>query len=364
MKKLQSTPIMLALFFALLIGAWPALAAPPVIDGVTPVVPVDSSGNYPTTVNVGAITGTSDMNLKQWGGTAVTAGAALADAAANPTTGQIGAYAQGFNGTTWDRLRTAPSNPTTPAQFTGILQTNPAFWRTTGDYRGAVDVGSFQGGSTSTNGVQAVGPLAIYQSTLPTLTNTMNTPLEAGTRGSLNTTLFQQDSSTALTTANYGDGANNMLPAGGYGFNGATWDRLRVAKNASDADSGTGLLSAQGWGFNGTNFDRLRTSTVGTGQLIAAPPDYSYVHIAAGQATTVIKGSPGFLHNVCFNSAATATNTTTIYDNASTSGNVIAIPNAVAATVPNCITYDLKAALGIVIITAAANGSDMTVSYR
>lgn len=91
---------------------------------------------------------------------------------------------------------------------------------------------------------------------------------------------------------------------------------------------------------------------------------FSYTHIGAGQATTVVKASAGFLHSITFNSAATATNVTTVYDNASGSGTVIAIPAATTATVPTTLTYDVLATLGITIITATANGADMTVSWR
>lgn len=90
----------------------------------------------------------------------------------------------------------------------------------------------------------------------------------------------------------------------------------------------------------------------------------SYLNIAAGQATTVVKSGAGFLHSITFNSAATATNTTTVYDNTAASGTVIAIPAATTATVPTTLTYDVSFATGLTIITATANGSNMTVSYR
>lgn len=91
---------------------------------------------------------------------------------------------------------------------------------------------------------------------------------------------------------------------------------------------------------------------------------FSYLNIAAGQATTTVKSGAGFLHSITFNSAATATNTTTVYDNTAASGTVIAIPAATTATVPTTLTYDVSFATGLTIITATANGSNMTVSYR
>lgn len=57
---------------------------------------IDATHGLPVTV-VGAGTGTVDTELP--------AAAALADAAANPTTPTVGAGMLGYNGTTWDRVR-------------------------------------------------------------------------------------------------------------------------------------------------------------------------------------------------------------------------------------------------------------------
>lgn len=93
----------------------------------------------------------------------------------------------------------------------------------------------------------------------------------------------------------------------------------------------------------------------------------SYTRIAAGQATTVVKASAGTLYAICLNSAATATNTTNVYDNASGSGTVIATPAVTTATVPTTLTYGptgITFVNGLTIITAAANGGDMTVVWK
>lgn len=101
----------------------------------------------------------------------------------------------------------------------------------------------------------------------------------------------------------------------------------------------------------------------GVGNL-APVSTYSYAHIAAGTATTVVKASAGVLHSITFNSPATSTNTTTVYDNASGAGTVIAIPAATAVTFPVTVVYDLAFANGLTLITATANGGDMTVVYK
>lgn len=91
---------------------------------------------------------------------------------------------------------------------------------------------------------------------------------------------------------------------------------------------------------------------------------YTYSHIAAGTATSVIKNGAGFLHTITFNSAASATNVTTIYDNASGAGLVIGIPAATTITFGETLTYDIAFTLGLTIITTTANGGDMTVAFK
>lgn len=90
---------------------------------------------------------------------------------------------------------------------------------------------------------------------------------------------------------------------------------------------------------------------------------YSYLHIAAGQATTLVKSGVGTLHKIIFNGAATATNVTTIYDNTAASGTVIGIPTCTAVTAPDPVEYNITFSVGLTINTATANGSDMTVIY-
>ena len=102
------------------------------------------------------------------------------------------------------------------------------------------------------------------------------------------------------------------------------------------------------------------TSTVG----VVRTEGLSYLNIAAGQATTVVKASAGVLHSIILNSAAAATNTTVVYDNAAGAGTVIGRPAVTTATVPTTLLYDVAFANGLTIITATANGGDMTVCYR
>lgn len=114
-----------------------------------------------------------------------------------------------------------------------------------------------------------------------------------------------------------------------------------------------------------TNALPAGTNTLGGVTPVAsAAGGYSFLNIAAGQATTTVKSGAGTLHAIVFNTAAAATNTTTIYDNTAASGTVIGRPAATAVVAPVCVPYDLAFGTGLTIITGTANGSDMTVIYK
>lgn len=87
---------------------------------------------------------------------------------------------------------------------------------------------------------------------------------------------------------------------------------------------------------------------------------YSYKHIAAGQATTAVKAKAGTLIAIAYNVAASATNITTIYDDASTAGTIIGIA---AVPAQGTVYYGCDFTNGLTIITTTANGADMTVIY-
>ena len=102
-------------------------------------------------------------------------------------------------------------------------------------------------------------------------------------------------------------------------------------------------------------------------RVAAAAGGASYLNIVAGQATTVVKASAGTLYAIVFNTAATATNVTTVYDHASGAGTVIAIPDGTLIDAPVTIDFGpigLAFATGLTIITATANGANMTVVYK
>jgi len=176
------------------------------------------------------------------------------------------------------------------------------------------------------------------------------------------------------------------VAAAGEVFNGTTWDRQRSATTAA-ATTGTGLLGAGALGIynssaptitNG-NYERLQLDVNGNlkdslatliagedlpNNVLRVEQHGTYIHIAAGQATTTVKSGAGFLYSITFNSAAAATNVTTLYDNTAGSGTVIAIPATTSVTTPVTVQYNITFTTGLTIVTSTANGSDITVSYR
>ena len=191
--------------------------------------------------------------------------------------------------------------------------------------------------------------------------------------------------------------ANPTAPAVGahvLAWNGTTWDRARFAPPSAatfTANVGMPMVSTMGYaasnnytpqyatgaladgntgyssmaiglvGFNGTTFDRIRSRGTGILQVETA---FSFLNIAAGQATTTVKSGAGTLRAIVFNGPATATSTLVVYDNTAASGTVIARPLATAVVSPVSVTYDLAFGTGLTLITAVANGADMTVVYR
>lgn len=103
-----------------------------------------------------------------------------------------------------------------------------------------------------------------------------------------------------------------------------------------------------------------------TNNRMMTSPRYNYTHIVAGLGTTIVKGTAsGLLHSVTLNSAASATNVTTIFDSVAgtAGGTAIAIPAATTATVPSTLTYDVAFTNGLVIEAKTAAGSDLTISW-
>lgn len=276
----------------------------PVTQGTSPwVVSGTVTANQGTSPWV--ISGTVDTELP--------APAALADATANPTVPGVGAFSLGFNGSTWDRLKTANGAAGTAGTGllgSGLLGFDGANWQSIGANNtgsGWLQVGqraagpSLADGATNAPTVAANGagtalssqvyPLHFNGTTWDrtrsanSVSGTTGTGLQAagmmlydGTNwqraaadGGNRLQVSQKSASTALA-----DAVSNtrVLPNDTAGtsqidvrefpfiFNGTTWDRERAANSAA-ATSGTGLLGVGILGFDGANYQRAAVTTNG-----------------------------------------------------------------------------------------------------
>lgn len=202
-------------------------------------------------------------------------------------------------------------------------------------------VGSVASGATDSGKPVKIG--AIANTSPPTVTAGQRVDLQTDTRGNLKVTV-----GNAATFATV-----NSVSITGQSAQGGMWV------------NSVPLL------YNGTNYDVAKNGGVvgmpGVNPQATPSGGASYSHIAAGQATTTVKSGAGTLYSITFNSAATATNVTTIFDSVTGSGTVIAIPAATTATVPTTLNFGpvgVAFATGLTILTATANGSDMTVVYK
>lgn len=84
---------------------------------------------------------------------------------------------------------------------------------------------------------------------------------------------------------------------------------------------------------------------------------YAYNYISTA-ATTVVKGSAGFIHSITVNGGTAGT--IIIYDNTAGSGNIIASFDSTNALAT--YTLNVSASTGITVVTSAA--TKITVSYR
>src|SRR5437016_4887392 len=143
------------------------------------------------------------------------AAAALTDGASNPTTPMVGAALEHFNGSTWERVRSANGADAT----TGL---------------GILSSGLMGFDGTNWHRIKSDSTGLLSASISGTATVDTEMPAAAGLA----------DATANPTTPLVGS-ANEV-------FNGTTWDRARSATNATGT-SGTGLLGAGVLGYDTVN---------------------------------------------------------------------------------------------------------------
>lgn len=186
------------------------------------------------------------------------AAAALADAAANPTTASVGALNVVYNGTTWDRQRSASGDAlaATGIPAAGNLVYNGTTWdRVRGDTTNGLDVDVTRVQGTVTVDSELPAAASLTDATANPSTTTV------GTAGLLynGTTWDRQRSATAAGDAS---AATGMGAGVAYLYNGSTFDRQRSVAGAGDTTN-VGVQASGKYLFNGTNWDRERNNIEG-----------------------------------------------------------------------------------------------------
>lgn len=87
----------------------------------------------------------------------------------------------------------------------------------------------------------------------------------------------------------------------------------------------------------------------------------SYNHISTA-ATTTIKSGAGTLKCITVNSLGTVASTTTVYDNTTATGTIIAVINTLALS--GTFNFDVQFTTGLTIVTTGTIAPDITVSYK
>lgn len=330
--------------------------------------------------NTASLTVTADTEFS--------AASAASDAYANPTsTTDVKSLSHSFNGTTWDRTRSAVITPS--ATLTGIQNSLPwAMYNASPTVRTegqggplqATTLGSLIVAGSNADATAATGnPIpagAIYESSLPTYTTGQRTTLHTDVNGRLlgasrvsdsaGNSMFVQtpgDAMAAASTTLLGVSAFNAI------FNGTNHQRQRSVIDATDS-VGTGIaavgLLAQ---FDDTSPSVVTENQFGNLRMSKNRYLYTEQHYLSGQATadTQIAAASGFVHTVTI-SPLTATPTAgllTIYDNTAESGTVLYSEWIFATTVGHTVTLDIPASTGIYVgFDATLANVRCVVSYR
>lgn len=176
--------------------------------------------------------------------------------------------------------------------------------------------------------------------------------------GNWNTALVQTNSTTSLVSTATATGVFHRPSSGFSAF------RARISAYTSGSITVTAFAENTAYIPIIQNMGMYERLDATNDAITNYPLGHSFLNIAAGTATTTVKTGAGVLEAIVFNGPATATNTTTVYDNTAASGTVIAIPLATAIVAPTTVRYGNAFTIGLTIITATANGANMTVVYR
>lgn len=235
--------------------------------------------------------------------------------------------------------------------------------------------------STLTGGTQQAQALGQYKATKPTLSDGQTTPLQVGTRGSLDVTLYNVDglvgAAVGVTNTDTQGNSNGLIVHGRAAvWNGSSWDLARGANSAA-ATTGTGLLGAGQLVFDGTNWQKQKADTsgvtttiatiaVGTGAGLALN---TYEGRLTTNATTTLTSATAYISSIVITSeVAGTTSTITIRDKQGTPQVLVnGLTTTAASLSPTTLDFQtpIKMTSGIDVITAGAVAAtvDVWVNY-
>lgn len=330
--------------------------------------------------NAAPSSGDYALEVRQIG---IPAAAALADAVANPTLTQINTFLSGYNGTTWDRLRSTTANglAVDVTRVSGTVTVDTELAAAAAQADGAANptvpvVGGFNsiyGGSTwdrqrsvvngqdtTGTGIPAAGILAQLDDTATgAVTENQFAPLRMSTRRALliegvasgtniNVNLAASaatvtvDSELPAAAALADATANPTVPGvGGFlmGYNGTTWDRVRTAN--------TGRLQVDVITGGGSS-----TQYVGDAAATATPTGTMAMALANAAAPTGVSADADAV-------ALWALRNGSLVVNLASSGTLITVGQKVmASSIPVVISSDQSTLVVDTELTAAAAQAD------
>lgn len=328
--------------------------------------------------NTASVTVTADTEFS--------AASAASDAYANPTsTTDVKSLSHSFNGTTWDRTRSAVITPS--ATLTGIQNSLPwAMYNASPTARTEGQGGPLQanadgslqvGGNVASAATDSGNPVKVggkYNATPPTFTDGQRGDLQLSSRGSVRTNIIDGNGITGASVGGSTDGSASSITAlhvvaHNKIYNGSTLDRQRSVVDAANT-TGTGIaaagLMAQ---FDDTSPTVITENQFGNLRMSANRYLYTEQHYLSGQATadTQIAAASGFVHTVTI-SPLTATPTAgllTVYDSLTETGTVLYSEWIFATTVGHTVTLDIPASTGIYVgFDGTLANVRCVVSYR
>ncbi len=246
---------------------------------------VASGTVVPVSLTSTTITGTVTVDTEFAAAVALTS-----DAVASPTVPQAAGFLYGYNGTTWDRVRTANTGRLQVDVITGgggtpanILVDNNAFTDGTSSVGVAGYIFDETAGTALTENDTAAARIDSKRAQVHVIedatTRGQRLAVDASGRASVSltassatVTVDTELPAAAALSDTTGNPTTSMIGAAGMLWDGSTnWIRAKSAATLADAlaNPGAGLAQNQVFlmGYNGTTWDRVRTANTGRLQV-------------------------------------------------------------------------------------------------